>query len=98
MIPQILTDTYHRYKQDTTAIATWLATTARTFGFSFDVQSAATPPVQKSQRLKGKARKLAKGPATQGNATSSPPASTSSTPKYIIPIKDFVTLAEYLAS
>ena len=96
MIPQILTDTYHLYKQDTETIAIWLATTAKKFGFSADLQGA-KPAVLKSQRLKGKARKLAKEAAAQSITTGLPPVSTSSAPKYTISVKDFIMLAEYLA-
>jgi hypothetical protein len=96
MIPQILTDTYHLYKQDTETIAVWLATTARKFGFSADLQGA-KPTVLKSQRLKGKARKLAKEATAQSITTGLPPVSTSSAPKRTISVKDFIMLAEYLA-
>ncbi|KAH8696777.1 hypothetical protein GQ44DRAFT_719095 [Phaeosphaeriaceae sp. PMI808] len=92
MLPSLLTDTYHRYKQDTDNIATWLATTAKRFGFPADLLTGnAQSKAQKSKRLKGKARNKAKQ-----TASASKPSSTS-LPKYTICVKDFVTLAEYLA-
>ncbi|KAF2472334.1 uncharacterized protein BDR25DRAFT_312893 [Lindgomyces ingoldianus] len=97
MLPSLLTDTYHRYKQDTDNIATWLATTAKRFGFPADLIGKAQNKVQKSQRLKGKARNKAKQIAKSNAASASKPSSTS-LPKYALCVKDFVTLAEYLAS
>lgn len=97
MLPSLLIDTYRRYKQDTDDIATWLATTAKRFGFSADLlTNNAQDKDQKSQRLKGKARKKAKE-AAESSATNTSRASSNSVPKYTIGIKDFVTLAEYLA-
>ena len=97
MLPSLLTDTYRRYKQDTNDIATWLATTAGRFGFSMDLlTSNETSKVQKSQRLKGKARNKAKK-AAKGNTVSPSEPPSITLPKYTIGVKDFVTLAEYLA-
>jgi hypothetical protein len=61
MLPSPLADTYRRYKQDTDDIATWLATTAKRYGFSSDLLTGSSkfPAQEKSKRLKGKARKEA---------------------------------------
>ncbi|OAG04281.1 uncharacterized protein CC84DRAFT_1206013 [Paraphaeosphaeria sporulosa] len=95
MLPSLLADTYHRYKQDTDDIATWLATTARRFGFSSDILTGNSKisAQQKSKRLKGKARK--EGKQTSSTDTSLKPSTFA--PKYTIAVKDFITLAEFLA-
>jgi hypothetical protein len=97
MVPQILTDTYHRYKENTDAIATWLANTATKFGVSTDILSA-KPAIQKSKRLKGKARQKAKEAAAKGIATD--PSASEKLParQYTITVGEFVPLAEFLAS
>ncbi|KAF2279116.1 uncharacterized protein EI97DRAFT_440580 [Westerdykella ornata] len=95
MLPPLLADTYRRYKQDTDGIATWLATTAKRFGFSSDLLTGNSkiPAQQKSKRLKGKARKEAK----QMSSSDTSPKPSTSAPKYTIAVKDFITLAEFLA-
>lgn len=95
MPPSLLADTYRRYKQDTDDIATWLVTKAKLFGLSPDLLlgNSKTPAQQKSKRLKGKARKEAK----QGSSSNTSPKPSTSAPKYTIAIKDFITLAEFLA-
>lgn len=83
MLPEGLVSTYLEYKRDTDAIAAWLASTAKASGFT-----ASLTPVSlygtNAGRLKGKARAQAKK------------ISTASATKYIISIKDFIILAEYL--
>ncbi|KAF2098673.1 hypothetical protein NA57DRAFT_56322 [Rhizodiscina lignyota] len=97
MLPSLLADTYRRYKQDTDDIAIWLATTAKKFGFSADrLTGNAQSKVQKSQRLKGKARNSAKATAKSSSANGTK-QHANSLPKYTIGVKDFVMLAEYLA-
>ena len=108
MPPSLLANTYRRYKQDTDDIATWLATTANQFGFSTVTlkDNSKNPTQQKSQRLKGKARKQAKQissddtlPKDTSPKDTSPddtsPKDTS--PKYTISVKDFIAFAEFLA-
>lgn len=97
MLPSFLTDTYYRYKKDTQDIATWLATTARRFGYPADLLAGnSASEAQKGQRLKGKARKKTKHAAKPSVANGSNPSHTP-LPKYTIGVKDFVSLAEYLA-
>ncbi|KAI0452937.1 hypothetical protein F5B21DRAFT_481612 [Xylaria acuta] len=96
MVLSALSSTYHLYKQDTDSVAAWLASTAKSLGFS-DASSATASTTSGSKtggggRLKGKARAQAKKNATPKQ----PPSSTA--PKYIINIKDFVPLAEYVAA
>ncbi|KAM7206372.1 hypothetical protein V8F20_002721 [Naviculisporaceae sp. PSN 640] len=96
----------HQYKQDTDYVASWLAATARASGYpahrltTVDLQNQAgasiTPSsAQPTKRLKGKARKLAvqKSLAAPAAATT-PPTVT----KKIVAIRDFVPLAEWIAS
>ncbi|KAI0550364.1 hypothetical protein F4679DRAFT_208740 [Xylaria curta] len=96
MVLSALSSTYQLYKQDTDSVAAWLASTAKSLGFSSDSSSAttsATPGGKPlgSGRLKGKARAQAKKKGTPKQ----PPSPA--VPKYIINIKDFVPLAEYVA-
>lgn len=89
MLPDVLFSAYLEYKRDTDSIASWLASTAKAAGFNTGDLSA--PPSQSSTgggRLKGKARKEAK-------KVPSKPAPASSA-KYIIRIRDFTTLAQYI--
>lgn len=91
MIPESLQSIYQQYKYDTQVEASWLATTAKTFGYSGQVGG---PTKTTSGRLKGKDRKKAK--ATQVPDVESPKPSEPSKPKYILAIKDFVPLAEHI--
>jgi len=80
---------YAQYKEYTDSVAAWLASTARKCGYPIDLLSSSGAKAGPG-RLKGKARKDAKKHKTPQSAT---PAST---PKYIIAIKDFIPLAEYI--
>ncbi|KAI1264524.1 hypothetical protein F5Y18DRAFT_436903 [Xylariaceae sp. FL1019] len=77
-----LASSYRIYKQDTDAVAAWLASTAKSLGYTLKSTTDAT---SSTGRLKGKARKEAKQAKLVG-------------PKYIISIDDFVRLAEYIAN
>lgn len=87
MLPASLVSSYQEYKRDTDAIATWLASTAKSCGYKI-VHQAAEPSNTGKGRLKGKARAEAK---KQQEATKS-------ADKHIIKISDFVPLAEFVAS
>ncbi|KAI0141898.1 hypothetical protein GGR57DRAFT_519874 [Xylariaceae sp. FL1272] len=76
-----LASSYRLYKQDTDALATWLASTAKSLGYSLQ---STTDSRSTTGRLKGKARKEAKQANTLG-------------PKYIITIADFIRLANHIA-
>lgn len=83
MLPPHLFSAYKQYKEDTDAVASWLATTAKRCGY----------PSTTTARLKGKARKAAKtAAATQSSSKPSAP------PKYTVAIKDFIPLAEFIAT
>ncbi|KAI0973477.1 hypothetical protein F4678DRAFT_477921 [Xylaria arbuscula] len=94
MVLSALPSTYQLYKRDTDAVAGWLASTAKSLGFATDVTAttSASKPVA-GGRLKGKARAEAKKQGAAAPKQSSPATG----PKYIIDIKDFVPLAEYVA-
>jgi hypothetical protein len=92
MLPPSLIDTYRSYKQDTNTIATWLATTAKGFGYPADLLQGDVEPTKPKGRLKGKARKEAKEAAKSNSSNASPLL-----PRYTIGVNDFLTLAQYLA-
>lgn len=95
MLPPALVSVYQQYKDDTNAVAAWLASTAKSCGCPADLLSGgqATGP-ERSKRLKGKARKQAKAAAASPQISSS----SSSRPDYTIAIKDFIPLAEFVAA
>jgi hypothetical protein len=96
---------YQQYKSDSDTVATWLANTAKQNGYPKDLLDShkpqpAAPP--KPGRLKGRARKLAHAAseARQAREQNSEPASTqeiSQPPRYLIAVKDFINLSEWIA-
>lgn len=102
MLSDFLKSSLKTYKDDTDSIATWLAVTAKQCGYSSDLldRTDSFSSSKPSTRLKGKARKRAKGAATaRGNqsATSQIAGEPPAKPSYIIKVRDFITLAEYIA-
>jgi hypothetical protein len=94
MLPPSLVSVYQQYKEDTDAVASWLASTAKSRGYPAELLSGASSKddgSEQSKRLKGKARKQAKAAAEQAKESSS-------RPDYIIAIKDFIPLAEFVAA
>jgi hypothetical protein len=88
MLPPPLLSVYRQYKEDTDAVASWLAATARAHGYPADLLTNAIPSQQRQGgRLKGKARK-----------TQQKPEKKSAKFKYTVAIKDCVPLAEWIAS
>lgn len=94
MLPAPLVSVYQQYKDDTNAVAAWLASTAKSCGYPADLLSGSSSQSTGSKRLKGKARKEAKAtaPKSQGSSPSI------SHPDYTIAIKDFIPLAEFVAA
>ncbi|RSL78304.1 hypothetical protein CEP51_008303 [Fusarium floridanum] len=101
MLPPALVSVYREYKKDTNSIASWLASTAKECGYPPDLLSNTPCPQQQQQqqqepaktgRLKGKARAAAKNKA-KGTTPEAP-----SVPRYIISIKDFISLAEHISA
>ena len=91
MFNSLPTSNYLQYKSDTDRVASWLANTAIKCGYPADLLTKGKQKQQASGRLKGKARKLAQ------NAPNKPAASASPAQTYIIAVKDFIGLAEYIA-
>ncbi|KUJ17549.1 uncharacterized protein LY89DRAFT_733392 [Mollisia scopiformis] len=56
-LPDTLSQTYQRYKEDTKTIVTWLSNEANTSGYKLPIHIA-TPPAISTGRAKGKDRKL----------------------------------------
>ena len=106
MLPGFLQSTYKTYKEDTNAVASWLAVKAKQCGYSADLlthtggKSAQAKQAAKSQRLKGKARKEAKQAAQAQGAKAAPSSAqgAQSGPVYVIGTKDFISLAEYIVA
>ncbi|KAK3335184.1 hypothetical protein B0T19DRAFT_351766 [Cercophora scortea] len=113
MLPSALKSTYQLYKQDTDVVASWLAHTAKSLGCpeallndgggSVHPQTQTAAPQPQTGRLKGKNRKLAKatgqsGPGSAPGPSNNPVTSGENTkPKYTLPIKSFVPLAEFIS-
>lgn len=94
MLPDNLVTVYQQYKKDTDAVASWLASTARSCGYPADLlcgSSSQTAGPDQVKRLKGKARKEAKAAAAKSQ-------SSSCRPEYTIAVKDFIPLAEFVAA
>ncbi|XDG03842.1 hypothetical protein ABKA04_003457 [Annulohypoxylon sp. FPYF3050] len=92
MVPLELTSTYRQYKKDTNSIAAWLASTAKSCGYPADQLGNGPETQGPSVRLKGKARAEAKKNKSTATSSSLP------LKKYIIKVKEFVPLAEFVAS
>ncbi|KAJ9604210.1 hypothetical protein H2200_011044 [Cladophialophora chaetospira] len=99
MLPDFLFTSYRRYKHDTDYITTWLATTAEQRGFVTEQHKPQTP-TEKPTILKGRARTLARraAQATTPSATLEKPGMSKTHPTYTIAVKDFLSMAEHIAS
>ncbi|KAM0187797.1 hypothetical protein ACHAPI_010948 [Fusarium lateritium] len=106
MLPQALVSVYREYKKDTNSIASWLASTAKECGYPADLLSNTSSEQNKPQepsttgRLKGKARAAAKKNKTKAKNPTNTTTTAPTTPvsRYIISIKDFITLAECISA
>ncbi|MCJ1441023.1 MAG: hypothetical protein MMC23_001509 [Stictis urceolatum] len=91
MLPDLLVDSYKRYKADTTIFITWLVETAESCGF---VRHSPPPQQQIGHaqigRLKGRARIEAKAHPNSVNAKSVPPS-------YPVSIDDLLPWARTMA-
>lgn len=108
MLPEILSGSYKRYKEDTNVFATWLSKTAKACGYkpSKPANQDATPPppsqnttpATQGSRLKGKARKEAKMATKQSEdfSDNSKPASVPIM-KYTVTTKDLLDQATVVA-
>lgn len=96
MLPPSLVSVYQKYKEDTNAVAAWLASTAKSRGYDSTggaASSSTTTAPSSSKRLKGKARKDAKAALQQSLVSSTNPSG----PEYVIALSDFVPLAKFIA-
>ncbi|KAI2779910.1 hypothetical protein F4815DRAFT_163251 [Daldinia loculata] len=85
--------TYKQYKEDTETIAGWLAYNSRRCGHQIDEPTPASPAgvlSAPSKRLKGKARKQARG-------TSASLPKSLTLPRYTINVSDFSRMAKAIA-
>ena len=103
MVPEFIQSRFEAYKKDTNAVAIWLAATAKRFGYPTDLLTSDAKVEQKPTnttghgRLKGKARKMAKAAQSTPSTTASPVKPDASGPVYSIPVKDFISLSEFIA-
>ncbi|KAI8210822.1 hypothetical protein K4K52_011657 [Colletotrichum sp. SAR 10_76] len=88
MLPLSLASTYREYKRDTDVLASWLALTARSHGYKGDVASAGN---EAGDGLKTETQTV------KGNDTGEENDSGRSS-KYKVAIRNFVPLAESIAS
>ena len=103
MLPKFLQSALKTYKEDTNAIAAWLAVTAKQCGCPSELvygsdEPASSPPEsnQSSKRLKGNARKKAKSAAKKQSEDTPNSDENGAGVKYIIKIRQFITLAEFI--
>lgn len=104
MLPNFLQSSLKIYKEDTNAVATWLAEKAKQCGYPPDLldhnEATVSKSLQASKRLKGKARKQAKDAASGQSKKPENLESNSNLParaSYVIKVKDFTTLADHIA-
>jgi hypothetical protein len=103
MSPSFFHTSYKQYKDDTNHVASWLATTAKRCGYPSDLltSAAAKKDAQTAPKLKGRARKLARD-AAKASPSKQPALQSKDETRakniYTIARKDFVTLADFIAS
>ncbi|KAE9381957.1 hypothetical protein N431DRAFT_491236 [Stipitochalara longipes BDJ] len=97
MLPEFLSDSYSRYKEDTNVFATWLTNTASLCGYKSSARlqpvassSAATTPA--STRLKGNARKEARA----NEPSKSPPVALQAN-RHILATSEIIVQAALIA-
>lgn len=106
MLPSFLPSSLKTYKEDTNNIATWLAVKAKQCGYPPDLLCQTEPftpssskPSLPPTRLKGNARKKAKDAEKRNGDRSKTPQAVGNPParaSYIIKVRDFTDLAEYI--
>src|SRR5271155_152462 len=97
MLPSFLYSTYKQYKEDTAYIATWLARTAKACGSTSSLFHAvkAAPVVTAKKPKPGKAKNKKKAAR---DAARRIPADQREQKQHIIPLKEFVPLAQDVAN
>jgi len=103
MLPNFLQSSFKTYKEDTNTIAAWLASKAKQCGYNSDLidhtdeqGSSGSQPPQASGRLKGNARKKAKNAAKKQPESTPDGSENAVRVSYIIKVKEFTTLAEFI--
>ncbi|KAH7000200.1 hypothetical protein EDB80DRAFT_581942 [Ilyonectria destructans] len=91
MLPSSLISVYREYKKDTDSVASWLASTAKRYGYPADLLSPGDPESGAGGRPKGKPRKRGK----RKGKVPAPPAQKIGH-KHIIAMQDFIPLAEFI--
>lgn len=94
MLPHQISGIYRQYKEDTNSVAAWLASAARTYGYTGPDDSVSQSTTQGSPGAGSSEEKVL---GTDDEANVSNPW-TSKPSKHIIHIEEFVPLAEYIAS
>lgn len=99
MLPKFLAPTWKRYKEDSDAVATWLATTAHSYGYPKDLLNEDPKPVSTTSKLKGRERKLARDKAKKAATEGASATSQTSTKqkRYRISTADFIALADWIS-
>ena len=102
MLPNFLVPSYKQYKTDSDSVATWLANAAHQCGYSKDLLTYQAASQQKAPKLSGTAKSIARQAGQSKPSSSRLEASELKTtpqgPKYLIAIKDFIPLAEWIVS
>ena len=93
MLPKFLKSSFKQYKEDSDAVATWLATTAQKCGYAKDLLFKEDQSSQKAPKLRGRARKLARDAAKAGAPQ---PSLAQPSKGYLISVDDFISLAEWI--
>ena len=103
MLPEALYDTYKQYKADTSKIVQWLASTAARCGYCQQVNGAVAAEPTKPNKLKGRARKLARDAATAQTAAKRngsvplPERQVEDVKTHVIKLMEFLPMAEAIA-
>lgn len=94
MLPEFLVGSYRQYKQDTKFIATWLGTTAKSFGYS----SESIPPETDTTKAKSNHKTKNGKPKTKKQKRDAARRIPREQRKYIISIQEFLPLAQYIVA
>lgn len=92
MLPEFLVGTYRQYKADTKFVATWLASTARSLGYTSDAIPLESDLIESTA---GKTKKKAK-PKTKKQIRDAARRIPKEQRKYVISVDEFLPLALYI--
>ena len=97
MLPSFLFPSYKQCRTDTDAVATWLANIAQQCGYPEDLLTSQAASQQKTPKLKCIAPEAAQSKKSDDQSDGSESKSKPESPKHLIAINDFVSLAEWIA-